>query len=1190
MLERNLETRSWLLERLRAEIVGPDPASTAPIILDAGAATFRFASWEEFRKPKRQSNGEEILWQDRPTKRYGAGILYPAAVTDEHLTAEEPDESEAATVAQVIDDPVSDKASDAIEKIAERAIGASDSSAEGENFEVTLANAYRPSAIAVSFLADLDAVTSLTFAVHGATYARRPAVVTTPKGDRPQELWLRKPLLSADAATISIELATDALRHGVTHTLDVPGEEKRLQLVVLARPQKNAAARLVTVSLVNRRTRVGSVDEHCYFQVGFTVTAHPGGGWILPYPDPSFARAEKVSEESINRLLYRDRYTFAVGHGCAATWSVTAENHGEPRAVSLRTEVLPSEETPSITADLVDADGRPIRVSMRDLAGLEGPPRFDDVDRLLDAYEKWIDAVSDTEAVPSVVPGVERPPVPESLYSTAEELIRRCRVSLARMRRGLHLIQEDATIRRAFMRANEVMLISQLRSSRDVRQPHWVERSATIEWDRPAMAPDLSQRDTKRGYWRAFQIAFILQSIESVTNPSSADREIVDVIWFPTGGGKTEAYLGLTAFTLLYHRLAGRSCAGATVLMRYTLRLLTTQQFQRAALLFCALEDVRLRNVSELGEREFTLGMWVGGTSTPNRRADALAALIKLEKEPTSENPFVLLKCPWCNAYFGPSTQRGSGVKVYGYRRKKLAAGSTVVYACSDKQCLFHQRGLPLVVIDEDLYAAPPDLIIGTVDKFALLAWNPEIRAFFGIGTDGTRLGDAPALIIQDELHLIAGPLGSMVGAYETVIEELCTTPNSVGGIRPKIVASTATISRAADQVRAVYGRPRMAVFPASGLEAGDSFFAREARDANGALAPGRLYVGVMATSHGSLQTTQARVFATLLQSATMIEADDETAAARDPWWTLLSFFNSLRELGGAATLLVADARDYLRVIIDRLNLSYQTIRQLRHVEELTSRIRSDEVPKAIQKLEKRYSGDRGAETVDACLASSIIEVGVDIDRLSLMTITGQPKTTAQYIQVSSRVGRAADAPGLVVMLYSPSKPRDRSHFERFTSYHRRLYAQVEPTSVTPFSPPAVDRALHGMLVALVRQLGPASAADSPRPFPSVVPAALRAKIDSIVRQRVLDVDPGERVSVDVMLERRWREWQAWDPSIYGTHGVQPADAPLMYPAGATPNAGWNAHGWPTLTSLRDVDATCEADVTQAFNDATGGV
>jgi hypothetical protein len=1183
-LETNLRSRRWVIDRLRAEIVGPDAPSHAAIVLDDGASAFRFASWEEFRKPKRQSNGEEVLWQDRPTKRYGAGILYPAETTDDQIVQEE---SDATIDVLIADEGVADTTSAAVDKIADRT--ARDDS---ENFDVTLANAYRPSAIGISFVARLDRIATITINVAAASYVKRPAVVTTPQGDRSQELWLRKPLSDGLGAPLTISIPTSSLHPSGKTTWEVPGCPRQLEVVVLSRPQRSGGtnAHVITVSLVNRRPRATPIDEHSYFQVGLRVTGSPDGGWILPYRDPSFTRTGAVSEESINKLLYRDRHTFAVGHGCAARWRTETGEDGLPIGVSVETEVLPEEETPSITADLRDEMGEPIRVSMRTLAGFgDASSQYDEIERLLGAYATWIEAIADIEHPKRVVPGVHRPPILPQLSETAEELVRRCRDALRRMRRGFDRVRTDTTVARAFAFANEAMLISQLRASRDVRQPTWAEKTATIDWDRPAENPDPKIVHASKGYWRAFQIAFILLSIDSVCDPSSDDRETVDVIWFPTGGGKTEAYLGLTAFTLLYHRLAGRNCAGSTVLMRYTLRLLTTQQFQRAGLLFCALEDIRARHKQELGEREFSLGMWVGGSSTPNRRADATAALTKLEKDSDAENPFVLLKCPWCNAHFGPTTQKGSRLKVYGYRKRKVGEAITVSYLCPDTRCAFSRRPLPLLVVDEDIYSSPPDLIIGTVDKFALMAWNPAIRSFFGIAPDGTRLGAPPALIIQDELHLISGPLGSMVGAYETVIEELCTSRENEHVIRPKIIASTATISRAGDQVRAVYARTRFEVFPPSGLEAGDSFFAREARREDGTALPGRMYVGVMATGHGSMQTTQARVFATLLQSAAILDDGADTAAARDPWWTLLAFFNSLRELGGAATLLIADARDYLRVIIDRQALPYQVIRQLRRVEELTSRIRNDEVPRSIQKLEHRYTSEKGGEAVDACLASSIIEVGVDIDRLSLMTITGQPKTTAQYIQVSSRIGRDADAPGLVVTMYSPSKPRDRSHYERFTSYHQRLYSQVEPTSVTPFSPPAVDRALHGLLVSFVRQLRPAEAAENPRPFERVADEAFRARIEECVRTRVAVVDPEEWKSVARLLDRRWAEWRAWDPSTYGTHGVQSIDAPLMYPAGATPSAEWSAHGWATLTSLRDVDASCEADVTQTFNEMVVG-
>jgi hypothetical protein len=702
-------------------------------------------------------------------------------------------------------------------------------------------------------------------------------------------------------------------------------------------------------------------------------------------------------------------------------------------------------------------------------------------------------------------------------------------------------------------------------------------------------------------------------NLRGICDPSHKDRELVDLIWFPTGGGKTEAYLGLTAFTIFYNRLADLRPGGADVIMRYTLRLLTTQQFQRASLLFCAMEHVRKlpQNLTKLGNREFRLGMWVGGDATPNTRSDAKYALKHLRADPNSENPLILLKCPWCNAKFGPMSEESSKLsgrkgkkrtessqpKLLGYQEYKIpgSKAETVAYRCSDDRCEFGfsflQPGkppLPVSVIDEDILASPPNLVIGTVDKFALLSWKPETRSIFGIAADGKHSGLPPSLIIQDELHLISGPLGSMVGAYETIIEELCTSRRKDFQIIPKIVASTATISRAADQVLGIYARNRVMLFPPSGLESGDSFFAREDRNEDGTLKPGRIYVGVMAPGHGSLQTTEARVFATLLQFPAVMPVENGDESERDPWWTLLAFFNSLRELGGAATLLVADARDYLRVIIDRHGFPYSKIRQLLNVEELTSRIRGDKIPAAIQKLEipfRRNAQGYVEETVEACLASNIIEVGIDIDRLSLMVIVGQPKTTSQYIQVSSRVGRSANAPGLVVITFSQSKPRDRSHYERFRSYHQRLYAQVEPTSVTPFSPPAVDRALHGIIVAAARQLGSGSQASMPRPFPLVRGKVLRNLIEDMIDQRVLKVDPAESDNVRQKMLQRLREWAVWNPAEYGTFGPPPDNPPLIHPAGSREPVGWNGHSWPTLSSLRDVDASCEAEITTYYNE-----
>ena len=516
------------------------------------------------------------------------------------------------------------------------------------------------------------------------------------------------------------------------------------------------------------------------------------------------------------------------------------------------------------------------------------------------------------------------------------------------------------------------------------------------------------------------------------------------------------------------------------------------------------------------------------------------------------------------------------------------------MFRCADTACDFGtslplqkpRPPLPIVIIDEDLLEDPPSLVIGTVDKFALLAWKPEARKLFGIADNGKHEGLPPSLIIQDELHLISGPLGSMVGAYETIIERLCRK-NGYGRIKPKIIASTATISRAREQIKHLYARDEVFLFPPSGLEAGDSFFAREARNDDGTLKPGRLYVGVLGTAHGSLQTTQARVYACLMQHASIMDTDH---AGKDPWWTLLCFFNSLRELGGAATLFVSDTRDYLRVILDRHGLKYELIRKLFNVSELTSRIRSDQVPKELERLERALSSQTsnssfGEDVVDACLASNIIEVGVDVSRLALMAIVGQPKTTSQYIQVSSRVGRDPEKPGLVAVLYGPSKPRDRSHFERFRSYHQRLYAQVEPTSVTPFSAPAVERSLHGIVVAAIRQFGNQNAeSQTPDPFPLFDGSSLLDLVKDIVEERVSFVAPEEYEVVMERLQRRLDEWRTWSPGDYGNFGAAPQDPPLMHPAGSTAPPGWNGRSWATMSSLRNVDASCEAEITSFFN------
>lgn len=1222
-LQENLANRKWLLERMRAEVVGPDPAGD--LVLPLVTSTVPKMTWEEFRKPKRQINGEEVLWQDPPTKRYGAGILFPSEVPQAEDLGSQGAHDDPTPEVFCPEPVIDEKQLSENEELLGRENRQADDS---EDYAVTLANAFRPSAIGLSFLADfareregfrLEMVCVGRVGVEefteqpAATYRKAVLKVGDLGGkefDRP--IWLRTPLRDAEGNLPHVCFRLeDLLGSGVvSRRIPLPSVEG-VEVVIVSRPwtaqEMKSTCRLLTVSLVNRKTdSAKSLDNNSIFQTGLRVRGLGSSNWILPYPERSTnggGAQGALSDECINRLLYREHQTYAIGHGCAADWRGSPiEGTGE-----IWSDVMPAHETRSTTPELeiTEPSGstRKIRVSMRKLAGLdEADNGRKEMNDLVEAYAEWIDNLEQDR--PSV------PPVSSELKSTAEGLIERCRNCLARIRDGLLLLDENTDTaehaRNAFRFANHAMLIAQIRTSSKVRIPQPTEKNR-YRWEPAISNPDPNTPDLARGHWRPFQIAFLLMSLRGICEPEHADRDTVDLIWFPTGGGKTEAYLGLTAFTIFFNRMSGRVPGGVDVLMRYTLRLLTAQQFQRAALLFCAMEYLRRRN-AVLGEKPYRLGLWVGSATTPNKRANALQLLKKLENDATAENPFVLLKCPWCSARFGPNdadpmrgkrnrNHENAGLpSLTGYYRDGTGAAETVVYRCPDHACEFGKAimlgkkrdPLPVMVIDEDMVESPPNLLIGTVDKFAMLAWKPELRRFFGIEEDGQHRDDPPTLVIQDELHLISGPLGTMVGAYETIIDRLCRE-HGIGRIGPKIIASTATISHAKEQIGHLYARNKILLFPPSGLEAGDSFFAREDRHPDGRLKPGRLYVGVLAPGHVSLQTTQARIFATLMQNAAIMDTDD---AGRDPWWTLLCFFNSLRELGGAATLFVADARDYLRVIIDRMGLNYEKIRSP-FATELTSRIRGDDIPKELARLELPFSSAMlrkrdvsvSERPVDVCLASSIIEVGVDISRLALMAIVGQPKTTSQYIQVSSRVGRDGDKPGLVAVLYGQSKPRDRSHYERFRSYHQRLYAQVEPTSVTPFSLPAVDRSLHGVVIAAVRQLGNLEREGRyPDPFPLAKGEQLRSIVEEMIQKRVAFVSPDEEAAVMEKLGKRLDEWQSWNPADYGSFGTLPEHPPLMHPAGAIQPVEWDNRSWPTLSSLRDVDSSCEADVTNWFN------
>lgn len=437
-----------------------------------------------------------------------------------------------------------------------------------------------------------------------------------------------------------------------------------------------------------------------------------------------------------------------------------------------------------------------------------------------------------------------------------------------------------------------------------------------------------------------------------------------------------------------------------------------------------------------------------------------------------------------------------------------------------------------------------------------MMAWRAEAQAIFS--ADGKH--PKPDLIVQDELHLISGPLGTMVGLYETAVD----AASSIEGRRPKLIASTATIRRATAQMESVFVREARQ-FPPPGLDAGNSFFAK---DADSTTTGTRQYIGVLA--QGVTQTyLLVRTYAGLLQAAVELDVANDV---RDAFWTLMGYFNSLRVLGGAAMQVTDDVPAQMQVIAKRHS---KAVRELDEPSELTSRIDSSDIPKRLQQLAWAYGSEH--EPLDVVLATNMISVGLDVDRLGLMAVMGQPQATAEYIQATSRVGRRN--PGLVVVIYNATRSRDLSHYESFSSYHRALYRQVEPNSATPFSPRARDRGLHGCLVAYARNTEPKLASDTA----AAVVGKDRSLLDSVVAgilARAGRVAPTQLDATETQLRALIEAWSDASQDTLKYPGWLDGTGALLVQADSTlkdteelPAFPVGDAPWATLTSLRDVDA-----------------
>ena len=869
----------------------------------------------------------------------------------------------------------------------------------------------------------------------------------------------------------------------------IPLESNGNIYIYVMKMQLDNGYKMVSVYLHNNDKSDG--DEKEYEKVMFQVEMLIADDLMSPIFVPEYL-CRKVELE--DEYYYKGRPVYARGRGCAATWEKKAE---EINATAIKSSFIPDYEIPSVSAQIDDMPEHAF--SMLQM----GSPKkksevIQNLRTLTEMYGSWItDVLTNDEAMHD-----------DKFKATGQTIIDKCNDANRRMNAGIDLIENNDKVYQAFVFMNQAM---------------YLQRSITafskdygngIPCSLKDYMTDMPEKGRKKDHseWRPFQIAFVLLNMCGIMDGESPERDIVDLLYFPTGGGKTEAYLGLIAFTIAYRRLTAsdetdyEKDGGVTVFLRYTLRLLTTQQRDRLMRLIVAMEQLREKNEKLYGKERISIGFWVGGNVTPNKFSEYNDSDQFKKREFIRKLTKQIIKCPYCGK---PITR-----DEYDINEK----GKYVKIHCADDNCMFSLktgRTIPVYLVDEEIYAKCPTVIISTVDKFARLPWSERVGLLFGrtdrycsrcghiaIGEKhaGRHNADVaagleraetvackpfypPELIIQDELHLITGPLGTIYGGYETVVEEMCCIEKNGKKIRPKYIVSTATIRNAGEQIKFLYGRNEFAQFPPSGFDTRDSFFIKEvplptenlvdaseekiSRMISDGKKPFRQYAGICASGQ-SVKTTLIRLYSIILQTALDIAKNPEYEDYIDPYYTLIGYFNSIRELGGAVRLLDDDIASRIRVVKNKYNSSEQRYLSFEGKKEITSRIPSWEIAQVLEKLAISYDKNKEKQgCYDVVIATNMIAVGMDVDRLGLMSVVGQPKQNSEYIQATSRVGR--QHPGIIFTVYNPYRPRDLSNYENFVGFHSQMYRYVEGTTATPFAARARDRVLHALVVSLLR-------------------------------------------------------------------------------------------------------------------------
>ncbi|MBK5898701.1 DISARM system helicase DrmA [Catonella massiliensis] len=977
----------------------------------------------------------------------------------------------------------------------------------------------------------------------------------------------------------------------ISHSKQIPLESNGNIYIYVMKMQLDNGYKMVSVYLHNNDK--SNCDEKEYEKVMFQVEILIADDLMSPIFVPEYI-CRKVELE--DEYYYKGRPVYARGRGCAATWEKKEE---DVNATAIKSSFIPDYEIPSVSAQIDDMPEHAF--SMLQM----GTPKnkvevIENLRTLTAMYGSWItDILVNNEAM-----------LDDKFKGMGCSIIDKCNDANRRMNAGIDLIERNDKAYQAFVFMNQAMYLQRSITSFSKDYGNGIPCSL-----RDYMT-DIPEKGRKQDHsdWRPFQIAFILLNLYGIMDGESLERDIVDLLYFPTGGGKTEAYLGLIAFTIAYRRLTAsdeseyEKDGGVTVFLRYTLRLLTTQQRDRLMRLIVAMEQLREKNQELYGKERISIGFWVGGNVTPNNFSDYSNTDQFKKKEFIRKLTKQIIKCPYC----GKEITRGE----YDINEK----GKYVKIHCADDNCMFSLktgRTIPVYLVDEEIYAKCPTVIISTVDKFARLPWSEKVGLLFGrtnrfcdrcghiaigekhygkhnadtkVGLEMAKVVECkpfypPELIIQDELHLITGPLGTIYGGYETVVEEMCCIERNGKKIRPKYVVSTATIRNAGEQIKFLYGRNEFVQFPPSGFDTRDSFFIKEIPLPTDNLAnvseekieemvnqgqkPFRKYAGICASGQ-SVKTTLTRLYSVILQTVLDIAKEPEYEDYIDPYYTLIGYFNSIRELGGAIRLLDDDIASRIRVVKNKYNSPEQRYLSFEGKKEITSRIPSYEISQILEKLAVAYDKNKEKQgCYDVVIATNMIAVGMDVDRLGLMSVVGQPKQNSEYIQATSRVGR--QHPGIIFTVYNPYRPRDLSNYENFVGFHSQMYRYVEGTTATPFAARARDRVLHALVVSLFRlQVESMADNDGASRINEISDKQIKEIKDKILG-RVKIIAPSSYVDTEKEIDEFINTWKSIakdDKLSYFVHTIAGDKKRLLTYYGVY----FGDKEKPTLNSMRDVE------------------